>query len=93
MSPSKRAPVFSFNEEAKVADIFRSYRGADLQSLGGKDDIGIERFRISRWGPSVAGFRPQLSGLAHCFCVDGEVIEKRFEMVESAQTFAEPCPN
>ncbi|HME00947.1 MAG TPA: hypothetical protein VKM93_27010 [Terriglobia bacterium] len=32
-----------FDEQAKVSDIFRSHKTADLQSLGGEDYVSVER--------------------------------------------------
>ena len=60
-----------------------------MQSLGGQDDIGIERFGVGRRGTSVPSLGPQFGGFQHHICVNWKIVQDGLETIKPIDAFLE----
>ena len=64
-----------------------------MQSLGGQDDIGIERFGVGRRGTSVPSLGPQLSGFQHHIGVNRKIVQDGLETIKAVDAFLQASAN
>ncbi|MBI3050731.1 MAG: hypothetical protein HYY76_20770 [Acidobacteria bacterium] len=48
-----------------------------------RDDVSVERFGVGCGNTGLAGTRPELGGLHHRCCRDGQVAGRRFQRIEA----------
>ena len=58
-----------------------------MQSLGGQDDIGIERFGVGRRGTSVPSLGPQFGGFQHHIRVNRKIVQNGLETIKPVDAF------
>jgi len=85
----ERSPVFGVDEKAEVLDIFCSDCACNIQSPGGQDDIGIERFGVGRWGASIPSRGPQFGGFQHYIGVNRKIVQDGLETIKPVHAFME----